>query len=77
MYSIEALKFETTIRENTKACGASFVDTATGTGTMKPTCAYDPTKEIKYVDPYWKYEPLAGMSWYGQHEWFTQKLWGN
>lgn len=75
MYSIEALKFETTVRENTKTCGASFVDAAMGTGSIEPTCAYDANKEVKYVDPYWHWAPLSGESWYGQHAYYTQVFW--
>lgn len=71
-YSIAVAHFETTVRENTKTCGASVVDYAMGTtDTLKPTCEYDMEKEVEYVDPYWKYAPFQDQSWYGEHEWWT------
>ena len=77
---VTLLKAYTTITENIKTCGASFVDTVTNANTeyLKPTCAYDPKTITKYDDAYWLYEPLAKMdslkNWYGSAKWWNSNF---
>lgn len=69
-------KFTTTYTENVKTCGASFVDAAVAmdASTLAPTCAYDKNTETNYEDSYWKYEPLASNSWYGDAQFWTKNI---
>lgn len=76
-YEIHLLKFETTVRENTKTCRSSFINAVDeGAAELKPTCDYDATKESQYVDPFWKYDVPVLVDLQGAKDIWGAKIFG-